>query len=156
MTAMDANRPATGETGLSTGEIDSFVADWYRRLDEHVPAAEVAAMVSDGELEFRLPETTLRTAAEFETWYEGVIRIFFDEVHTVTNVEVTGDPLRPRVRVVVNWQARRWRPPAPRSEWIGFDAFQQWELVRSPATGRPVIVRYAVETLRPMAGSPPL
>jgi hypothetical protein len=41
------------------------------------------------------------------------------------------------VDVVVNWQARRWRPPA-RSEWLGFDAYHQWEMVRSPSSGRPV------------------
>jgi hypothetical protein len=41
---------------------------------------------------------------------------------------------RPSVEVVVNWQLRRWRPPAPRSEWLGFDAFQTWEVVRSPET----------------------
>jgi hypothetical protein len=155
MTAMAENRPAGGG-GIARGEIEEFVGEWYRRLDEHVPAAEVAAMVSAGELEFRLPETTLRTADAFRTWYEGVIRIFFDEVHTVTGVQVAGSATRPEVRVVVNWQARRWRPPAPRSEWIGFDAFQRWELMRSQTTGRPVIVRYTVDELRPMPGSPPL
>jgi len=57
---------------------------------------------------------------------------------------------------VVNWQARRWNPPAPRSEWIGFDAYQRWEMIPSPASGRPVVVRYIVDELRPMPGSPPL
>ncbi len=60
------------------------------------------------------------------------------------------------VDVVVNWQARRWRPPAPRSEWLGFDAYQQWDMIRSPASGKPVILRYVVNELRPMPGSKPL
>jgi hypothetical protein len=47
-------------------------------------------------------------------------------------------------------------PPAPRSEWLGFDAFQTWEVVRSPETGRVVIARYVVNELRPMPGSPVL
>jgi hypothetical protein len=51
---------------------------------------------------------------------------------------------------------RRWTAPNPRSQWIGFDAFQTWELVRLPETRKPVIARYVVDELRPMPGSPPL
>ena len=59
--------------------------------------------------------------------------------------------------VVVNWQARRWNPPAPRSEWIGFDAYQRWELIRALShDGRLMIARYIVDELRPMPGSKPL
>jgi hypothetical protein len=58
--------------------------------------------------------------------------------------------------VVVNWQARRWKPPAAHSQWIGYDAYQTWEMARSPSTGKPVIVRYVVDELRPMPGSPAL
>jgi hypothetical protein len=60
------------------------------------------------------------------------------------------------VKVVVNWQGRRWTAPAPRSQWFGFDAFQTWQMIRSPETGKPVIARYVVDDLRPMPGSPPL
>ena len=79
-----------------------------------------------------------------------MINLFFDEVHTLSLVEATSDAPRARVRVVVNWQARRWTAPAARSQWIGFDAFQTWEIVRSPETGMPVIARYVVDELRPM------
>jgi hypothetical protein len=88
-----------------------------------------------------------------------VYNLFFDEVHMLSRVEVQpGGTSAPRVQVevVVNWQARRWNPPAPRSRWIGFDAFQTWEMVRSPETGTPMIARYVVNELRPMPGSPPL
>jgi hypothetical protein len=150
---MVATRPT--ET-LTFEEAWSFADAWYRALDEHVPAAEIVPMVADRNLEFHLPEGILRGVDAFRQWYEGVIRIFFDEVHTLTSVEVAPAGDRAVVQVVVNWQARRWQPPRPRSEWIGFDAFQTWEMVRSPATGRPVIIRYVVNELRPMAGSPPL
>jgi hypothetical protein len=105
-------------------------------------------------LEFVLPEGVRTGVAAFREWYGGVIRIFFDEVHSVTEVRLTG--VRGGmvgVKVLVNWQARRWRPPHPRSEWIGFDADQDWELVREAATGLPVITRYVVNELRPMPGS---
>lgn len=150
---------------MTRDEIEAFAADWYRKLDEHVPAADIVPLVLDEWLEFVVPEATLRSRNEFGQWlvsgggHPGVYNLFFDEVHTLRSVQVTpGDTGAPRlqVKVMVNWQARRWHPPAPRSQWIGFDAFQTWEIVRSPETGGPVIARYVVDELRPMPGSPPL
>jgi hypothetical protein len=147
--------PVTGPP-LSRAEIEAFVAAWYRKLDIHAPSEELLSLVAENGLEMRFPEGQINGAEEFQRWYEGVIRIFFDEVHTVTRVDMTSQKNRALVDVVVNWQARRWRPPAARSEWIGFDAFQQWEMIRSPTSGRPVILRYVVNELRPMPGSKPL
>ena len=143
---------------LNRAEIEAFAAEWYRRLDEHVPVDQVVAMVAPGEVEFRLPEATLISAEQVGQWYAGggsfagVIHVFFDEVHTLRSVEVAPENERggerTRVDVVVNWQARIWRPPAPRSERLAFDAVQRWELVPA-ADGRPLIVRYIVDELRP-------
>ena len=147
---------------LEHDEIVAFARDWYRKLDEHVPAAEIVPLVAEEGLAFHLPEGVLTSRDAFRAWYEGgqgmpgVINVFFDEVHTLELVETTWANDRARVRVVVNWQFRRWRPPAPRSEWCGFDAYQRWEMIRSPTTGRPVIVQYIVDELRPMPGSRPL
>ncbi len=140
---------------FSRAEIEAFVADWYRKLDIHAPAEELISMVAD-QVEMQFPEGTVRGVEEFRAWYEGVIRLFFDELHTVTRVGIVWRDDRYRLDVVVNWQARRWNPPAPRSEWIGFDAYQRWEMIASPASGRPVVVRYIVDELRAMPGSPPL
>lgn len=151
---------------LTREEIEAFVVDWYRNLDQHVDVGALTPMLASSGLEFMLPEGPLTTHDQFRAWYvggeygtgrlPGVVNIFFDEVHTVTSVAISGPPQRPVVDVVVNWQARRWRPPAPRSEWIGFDAVQRWEMVRDPASRRPVIARYVVNDLPPMPGSPPL
>ena len=94
--------------------------------------------------------------AAFREWYEGVVRIFFDEIHVVERTTVSWKDQRALVKVLVNWQARRWSPPAARSQWIGFDADQDWEMIRSAASGRPLIARYVVNELRPMPGSSPL
>lgn len=140
---------------FSRAEIEAFVADWYHQLDIHAPAEQLVALVAD-QVEMQFPEGAVRGAEAFRTWYEGVIRLFFDELHTVTHVGISWQDDRCLLDVVVNWQARRWRPPAPRSEWIGFDAYQRWEMIASPVSGRPVVVRYIVDELRPMPGSPPL
>lgn len=155
---MTGKAPAAAATGpaLSRAEIETFVAAWYRKLDIHAPADELLALVAEQGLEMQFPEGSIRGVDGFRRWYEGVIGIFFDEVHTVIRVKTSWQEGRALVEVVVNWQARRWRPPAPRSEWLGFDAYQQWELIRSPSSGRPVILRYVVNELRPMPGSKPL
>jgi hypothetical protein len=151
-----------GEYPLRRDEIDAFATDWYHKLDEHVPAADIAPLVLDQGLEFVVPEATLRSRGEFADWYgggsnhPGVINRFFDEVHTLSLVEVRSWGAVSEVKVVVNWQGRRWTAPAPRSQWFGFDAFQTWQMIRSPETGKPVIARYVVDDLRPMPGSPPL
>ncbi len=150
----DHDTPRVADS-FSRAEIEAFVADWYRKLDIHAPAEELISMVAD-QVEMQFPEGTVRGVEEFRAWYEGVIRLFFDELHTVTRVGIVWRDDRCLVDVVVNWQARRWNPPAPRSEWIGFDAYQRWEMIASPASGRPVVVRYIVDELRAMPGSPPL
>ncbi len=150
----DHDTPRVADS-FSRAEIEAFVADWYRKLDIHAPAEELISMVAD-QVEMQFPEGTVRGVEEFRTWYEGVIRLFFDELHTVTRVGIVWRDDRYRLDVIVNWQARRWNPPAPRSEWIGFDAYQRWEMIASPASGRPVVVRYIVDELRAMPGSPPL
>jgi hypothetical protein len=145
-----------GSSLLLRDEIETFAADWYRKLDEHVSVEQLIPMLAEREVEFLLPETSFRGVDAFREWYEGVIRLFFDESHTLQRVDVSGQGDRVLVDVVVNWQARRWNPPAPHSQWIGFDAYQQWEMTRSPLTGYPVIQRYVVNELRPMPGSSPL
>lgn len=178
---MNDTTAAIAQTALTGEEVESFARDWYRKLDIHAPPEELVAMVAeDGmkywmergfgpydtdyseildlveapPLEFVLPEGVLQGVAAFRSWYEGVIRIFFDEVHVLGPVDVSWQGRRALVKVRVNWQARRWSAPAPRSQWIGFDVDQDWTMVRSASTGRPVILRYAVNELRPMPGSP--
>ena len=157
--------PISAAQPLTQGEIEAFVSEWYHKLDMHAPAAELMPMVAEHCLiiqvkeeclEMQFPEGGINGARAFEQWYEGVIRLFFDELHTVTRVDITWREDRALVDVVVNWQARRWYPPSPRSEWLGFDAFQQWEMIRSPASQKPVILKYIVNELRPMPGSRPL
>ena len=138
---------------LSAEELHQFAVDWYRALDVHKAADEVITMVAD-DAEFQFPEITTHGKQEFvDNWYEKVIRRFFDEVHTVKEVVPSGSGDFLDVKVVVNWQAKVWDPPEPNSKWLGMDAYQSWQVRRSPTTGRPVIVRYVVDDLVLMDGS---
>lgn len=126
---------------------------WYKKLDVHAPAAELLPLVADDELQMKFPEGTLQGQSAFIGWYEGVIRKFFDEVHTLKEVTSTPVDGGVQVKVVVNWQAKVWNPPAAKSQWLGFDAYQTWIVKRSEKTGKVVISKYIVDELRPMAGS---
>jgi hypothetical protein len=98
------------------------------------------------------PEGTLEGLAGFREWYKTVTHRFFDEEHTVSSVEVDWRPDgTAAAKVVVNWQARVWDPPRANSSWLGFDAYQTWLLGSSG--GKPAILSYVVDELKPMPGS---
>jgi ketosteroid isomerase-like protein len=137
---------------LTETEVRHTVARWYRALDRHDELAEVLPYLADDPLEMRLPETTVRGHAGFKDWYETVTARFFDEEHTVVSVDVElHGPTSATARVLVNWQAKVWDPPEPRSRWVGFDAYQTWEL--ELRDGRPQVTTYSVDFFDPMPGS---
>jgi hypothetical protein len=138
---------------LTPEEINDLADRWYKALDVHAPIEELYAMLLDEGNEMVWPEGPTHGHAEFKGWYDRVTRIFFDEVHTLSKVEPRIDGDRAEVEVVVNWQAKVWNPPEPKSKWLGFDAYQTWEVVRSPESGEPVIKRYVVDNLAEMPGS---
>jgi hypothetical protein len=153
-------------TPLLESEVKQLVDTWYAKLDVHAPVEELLPLLANEGLEMKLPEVTLHGHAEFIQWYGRVIRTFFDEIHTMkelhitvteppgkTDVEGGGSATQAQVQLVVNWQARRWRPPAAKSEWLAFDAAQRWVVQRLPNTGKPGIVTYIVDELTPLEGS---
>ncbi len=135
---------------LTDAAIHEFAVNWYVALDRHVPLPQVLELLHE-EIEFKVPEDTFVGHTGFARWYEAVTNRFFDEVHTVTKVEPGWADGVATVRVVVNWQARIWNPPAEKSQWLGFDADQTWTVVAGP--NGPLIRRYAVNALDPMPGS---
>ncbi len=137
---------ATLTTPITEAEVRQLATQWYRKLDVHAPLVELLPMVHvDAEMKF--PEATLRGLADFEAWYERVIRIFFDEVHTVRDVQVEPQGESVRVKVVVRWEASVWTPPAAYSQRIKLDAYQTWTVRRDEVTDRPVITEYIVDEL---------
>ena len=138
---------------LTAQEVTKLAEDWYQKLDVHAPMVEVLPMLSSNGLEMIFPEATLRSLAEFESWYQGVIRIFFDEIHEITKCDVTISGDKANVDIVVKWEASVWKPPARNSERIKLDAYQTWVVERSPETAQPVITTYTVDELKYHDGS---
>ena len=137
---------ATLAAPLTAAEVKDLAARWYKKLDVHAPLVELLPLV-DENAEMKFPEATLRGLADFEGWYERVIRIFFDEVHTVKSVQTEPAEDGANVKVVVRWEASVWNPPAANSQRIKLDAYQTWFVRRSETSGEPVIVQYTVDEL---------
>jgi hypothetical protein len=138
---------------MTEQEIKDMSVDWYNKLDIHAPMVEVLPMLSTDKLEMKFPEATLTSLAEFEGWYQGVIRIFFDEVHVVRKNDVTfNDDGTATVDIIVHWEASVWKPPARNSSRISLEAYQTW-VVTSNAAGKPVVQFYSVDKLEYNEGS---
>ena len=138
---------------LTAEAIRKMAIEWYRKLDVHAPMVEILPMLSDKGLKMKFPEATLSGQAAFEAWYQGVVRIFFDEAHNVRSVRPVIRGNRAKVKIVVRWEASRWRPPAARSDRIVCDAYQTWDVRLSRKTGQPEVVTYVVDKLKFAKGS---
>ena len=139
---------------LTYSEVKEFAADWYSKLDVHAPVEEYAPLLADEDLELRFPEGTFTGFKGFRDWYNNVLGIFFDEVHTLKKVEpkpIANGQLE--VKVVVKWEASIWNPPAAKSERIILDAYQTWIVGRSPESEKPIIITYIVDSLDYYEGS---
>jgi hypothetical protein len=122
---------------ISINDIKTFVAAWYRALDQHVSSAECAKLVADENLEMIFPEKTLHGINDFLAWYAGgtysdgttapgVINIFFDENHNVVSVDAQISGNQATLEVVVAWQASWFEAPAAKSKRTSLDATQRW------------------------------
>jgi hypothetical protein len=151
----------------TASDVRDMIYAWYRLLDGHVDVKEYLPYLHPSRLKMVFPEATLQGVDAYRAWYmggvpkfdlPGVINIFFDEVHELKRIDITlagtDDPAtwQADVLIVVKWEARRWKPPAPKSEYLGFDAWQRWVLTLSPQ-GKPVVEQYIVEKLEKLQGS---
>ncbi|MEH1878547.1 hypothetical protein [Nostoc sp.] len=143
----------TNVAPLTASEIKQLAADWYLKLDVHAPLEEYIPFLAEEGLEMRFPEATVYGFDGFKGWYERVIGIFFDEVHTLKQVNVQPSADEASVQVIVKWEASVWNRPAAKSQRIILDAYQTWIIKRSLNTGKPVIATYIVDSLSYYEGS---
>lgn len=132
---------------ITEAEIRDLVTTWYHKLDVHAPLEELTPLLVEDGLRMIFPEMTVEGLQGVQQWYERVINLFFDEVHTVKDIKLIPKADCTEVKVIVKWEASRWIPPAPCSERIILDAYQTWEVVRSSISNQPVILTYTVDYL---------
>jgi hypothetical protein len=137
---------------LTQESIENAAKVWYRKLDVHAPQEELLPLIIDQGLEMVFPESTVYGHEGFLGWYQRVIGIFFDEIHTVKVVDpdINGDTAS--VKVVVQWEASVWNAPEPYSKRISCDAYQTWE-VKSDGAGGVLVTKYVVDDIKYHEGS---
>ena len=150
---MNPNQLTSNIHDITEVEVYELAQTWYENLDVHAPLEEFVPLLAQEGLKMVFPEGTMEGFGGFKQWYERVVNLFFDEVHTLDNVTTMPKGDRAEVKVIVKWEASRWNAPAPKSERIIADAYQTWEVVRSPTTGKPVILTYVVDSLHYDEGS---
>jgi hypothetical protein len=141
-------------TAFTEAEVKQFAVDWYSKLDVHAPLEEYIPLLAEQGLEMQFPEATVYGFEGFQGWYERVIGIFFDEIHTVKSTKIISQSEeQAEIKVVVKWEASVWNPPAAYSSRIILDAYQTWIVKRSPKTQQPVVAIYIVDSLDYAEGS---
>ena len=136
---------------LTNESITALADNWYKKLDVHAPMVELLPLLADEELEMVFPEATITGWAGFEGWFQRVIRIFFDEVHTLKEVTSTVQGDQAEVKVIVQWEASVWNAPEATSKRIVADAYQTWQVKLKGE--KLVITRYEVDDLKYHEGS---
>jgi hypothetical protein len=136
---------------LSHPQIWTFASRWYQLLDIHAPLDGYRDLMTD-DVQFVFPEVTVERFEGYTQWYNTVIGLFFDEVHTlkVADIENQSDN-QATVHVIVNWHASIWQPPAARSTRLKMDADQTWEVVATD--GNIKIAKYIVNGMNYEEGS---
>jgi len=86
---------------IALGQIQRFVAAWYQGLDIHAPIEECYKILADDGLNMQFPDGYIRDHASFKKWYDRVTNLFFDEKHTIRNIE--SGPFGPLAHSAVFW-----------------------------------------------------
>lgn len=141
-------------SSITQDQIKSFVAAWYRALDNHDPIEDCYKLLADRDLNMQFPDGDIRDHDSFKKWYERVINLFFDENHYVQSVEsrISGD--KAEVDVVVGWQASWWEPPAAKSKRVSMDATQKWIVQQSTKNAHGLEIVFYNATVEPFKYAP--
>ena len=116
---------------ITQEQIKTFVAAWYRALDNHDGIEECYPLLAENGLNMQFPDGDIRDYAGFKKWYDRVTNLFFDENHYVQTVEATISGDQAVVDIIVGWQASWWEAPAAKSKRVSMDATQRWTVRRS-------------------------
>ena len=96
-------------------ELWFFAANWYRLLDIHAPLDSFRPLLTD-DVQLVFPEATVTGFEGYTGWYNNVVKIFFDEEHTLKVADITKQSDDAcEAHVVVNWHASIWNAPEARS-----------------------------------------
>jgi len=123
---------------------EKFVRDWFDLLSTHAPIDQLLPFIATDELEMEFPERTLHSHADVRDWYLAVGDSYTGQDHIVEKIDATPSRTGTDLDVTVVWKAEQTSDGAR----LAFRVNQSWHLADSAKTGRPLIVKYHVLSLR--------
>src|SRR3954471_11350015 len=87
---------ASGESSkagsaLTAASVRALGDEWFGKLDEHAREVEFLPLLAEEGLSQLWPDYTVKSLGDFEGWYQRALRLFFDELHTIKQFDVTVD-----------------------------------------------------------------
>ncbi|HEY9842683.1 MAG: hypothetical protein ACAI44_17170 [Candidatus Sericytochromatia bacterium] len=136
--AIQSARVSAESPTFYENRLRGFAYTWFSLFDSNAPHAEfLKRMVQDQSLEFRFPEATLRTPADFRGWYDGILKNIRVASHTVNSIQIqhqSGNEFIVHVDVL-------WRGIPYQGEPVVFHARQEWHVVVSGADYSDIRIR---------------
>lgn len=126
--------------GVTDNDVKSFIYEWFSLFDHQADVGRFLQRLSTVNLTMVLPETTLRSQADFERWYRGIRERIKTNSHDVRDLRITKPATGGyEVELTVRWQAATFS-----GEALDQTFRQSWEIA-IPPDGRIVISRYTVQ-----------
>lgn len=107
-------------------DVRAFVYQWLHWFDVHADETLFLAHLAPDGLELRYPEITLRTHAEFVTWYRGIGKGIKSNTHQLSALEVEAvgkDAYQVKLRVL-------WRATTSKGKELSVPVRQEWQVLR--------------------------
>ena len=153
LTPAFAAEPAVPTGSITEEMVKNLVLNWFAISNDHRPVDELLTLATD-DIEFRYVNTegVQRGHEALRVWYQDILLKAFDTTHLVENwqeIRIAGD--RATVRLIVRWERREWTPGDARSRYLASLAWQTFEIVRDPNTGRVAVSAKTVDKFLPTA-----
>jgi len=137
----------TEKKSITKSEVKDLVFTWFRMLNNHMPEEEINKMLYMENIRMKFPETSITCSEDFSDWHSDVCKRFFNQEHEIKMIDVEIEDKIAYVKLIVNWKAETWDPPAPYSTNIDTYAYQTWEIIREPESNELKIQTYIVDKI---------
>jgi hypothetical protein len=133
---------------LGKEEVYNLASGFYEALDRHADANEYLQFIDTENVRFKMnfPNGVISSQDEFKDWYLDSIKVYFNEVHKlkqINSIMEIGDG-RLSLDVIVHWEASTWVAPSAQSTRIVAEVQQNWVVTRSSNSYKPMFEEYIV------------
>jgi hypothetical protein len=127
---------------LDAEEIMGFIKEFYAKADGSAPLVWFLPYIDDSFHMVWTPTCQFDGPEGFEEFYRCLTGNLFDRVHEISDISIRVDGDTAKVSFTIHLTGKFWAPPLPKSKHAENHANFEWEMKRSPTTGKAVITSY--------------